>query len=112
MTHSSSAHVARASDELLRDYKLGKRLIRGESVSVKPSLDHLPEGKRRELALVVDIVREGFAKSIAHRTMPRFRNGKLLKIILFGSYARTGSRTLWAGTSPTMTCLSWSIMKT
>lgn len=52
------------------------------------SLDHLPEGKRRELALVVEIVREGFAKAIAHRTMPRFRNGKLLKIILFGSYAR------------------------
>lgn len=55
---------------------------------MKQSLDHLPEGKRRELALVVEIVREGFAGAIAHRTMPRFRNGKLLKIILFGSYAR------------------------
>jgi predicted nucleotidyltransferase/HEPN domain-containing protein len=51
-------------------------------------LGHLPEAKQRELAHVVEIIREGFAKAIAHRTQPRFRNGKLLKIILFGSYAR------------------------
>ena len=49
---------------------------------------HLPEGKRRELALVVEVIREGFARAIKHRTMPRFREGKLLKVILFGSYAR------------------------
>ena len=55
---------------------------------MKQSLDHLPEGKRRELELVVGVIREGFAKAIAHRTQPRFRTGKLLKIILFGSYAR------------------------
>lgn len=52
------------------------------------SLDHLPEGKRRELAHVAQIVRDGFARAIAQRTQPRFRDGKLLKIILFGSYAR------------------------
>jgi predicted nucleotidyltransferase/HEPN domain-containing protein len=51
-------------------------------------LDHLPVGKRRELARVVEIVREGFAKAIEGRRAPRFKNGKLLKIILFGSYAR------------------------
>lgn len=51
-------------------------------------LDHLPEGKRRELAHVAEIVRSGFAEAIASRTQPRFRAGKLLKIILFGSYAR------------------------
>jgi predicted nucleotidyltransferase/HEPN domain-containing protein len=55
---------------------------------VKTSLEDLPEGKRRELAHVVDVIREGFAEAIAHRTMERFRNGKILKIILFGSYAR------------------------
>jgi uncharacterized protein len=55
---------------------------------VKHSLDHLPEGKRRELDFVVRVIREGFAKAIAHRTQPRFRTGKLLKIILFGSHAR------------------------
>jgi len=52
------------------------------------SLDHLPEGKRRELEAVVGLIREGFARALRHRTAPRFRVGKLLKIILFGSYAR------------------------
>jgi predicted nucleotidyltransferase/HEPN domain-containing protein len=55
---------------------------------MKSSTDHLPEGKRRELAYVVDIVRDGFGFAIARRTMPTLRGGKLLKIILFGSYAR------------------------
>jgi len=55
---------------------------------MKTGLDHLPDGKQRELAHVVEIVREGFARATAQRTQPRFRNGKLLKIILFGSYAR------------------------
>jgi predicted nucleotidyltransferase/HEPN domain-containing protein len=52
------------------------------------NLDHLPEGKRRELEFVVGVIRDGFATAVAHRTQPRFRTGKLLKIILFGSYAR------------------------
>jgi uncharacterized protein len=51
-------------------------------------LDHLPEPKQRELAFVVDLVRAGFAFAIARRTMPKLRGGALLKIILFGSYAR------------------------
>jgi predicted nucleotidyltransferase/HEPN domain-containing protein len=55
---------------------------------MKQSLDHLPEGKRRELELVVETVREGFARAIKFRSQPRFRLGKLLKIIIFGSYAR------------------------
>jgi uncharacterized protein len=55
---------------------------------MKTGLDHLPEGKQRELTHVVDTVRQGFARAIAQRTQPRYREGKLLKIILFGSYAR------------------------
>ena len=55
---------------------------------MRSDLDHLPEAKRRELGHVVEIVRNGFSEAIAHRTQPRFRNGRLLKIILFGSYAR------------------------
>lgn len=55
---------------------------------MKSDLDHLPEGKRRELAFVVATIREGFAFTMARRTMPKLRGGKLLKIILFGSYAR------------------------
>ena len=55
---------------------------------MKHELEHLPEGKRHELAFVVDAIRTGFSFAIARRTMPRLRGGKLLKIILFGSYAR------------------------
>src|SRR4051794_34824020 len=59
-----------------------------ESAVMRTELDHLPEAKRRELAHVVEVVREGFAEAISRRTMERFRKGKILKIILFGSYAR------------------------
>ena len=55
---------------------------------MRDDLDHLPEAKKRELEHVVAIIRKGFAEAVAHRTQPRFRNGKLLKILLFGSYAR------------------------
>ena len=55
---------------------------------MKSSLEHLPDGKRRELAFVVEAIREGFEFAIARRTMPRLRGGRLLKVILFGSYAR------------------------
>src|ERR1043165_3454424 len=55
---------------------------------MKSSIDHLPDGKRRELAFVVDVIREGFGFAIARRTMPKLRGGRLLKIILFGSYGR------------------------
>src|SRR3546814_9348049 len=55
---------------------------------MRTGLDHLPEAKRRELAHVVERIREGFAFAIARRTMPELRGGKLLKIILFGSFAR------------------------
>ena len=55
---------------------------------MKTSLQHLPDGKQRELGFVVEAIRDGFAFAIARRTMPALRGGKLLKIILFGSYAR------------------------
>ncbi|MCJ2185083.1 HEPN domain-containing protein [Novosphingobium sp. 1949] len=51
-------------------------------------LSHLPEGKRAELAHVVEVVREGFAFATARRSQPHLRAAKLLKIVLFGSYAR------------------------
>jgi predicted nucleotidyltransferase/HEPN domain-containing protein len=55
---------------------------------MKTGSDHLPDGKRRELEFVVRLVRDGFAFAVARRTMPKLRGGRLLKIILFGSYAR------------------------
>lgn len=59
-----------------------------DSRRVKTRLDHLPDGKRRELEYVVELIRDGFRFAIERRTMPRLRGGRLLKIILFGSYAR------------------------
>lgn len=52
------------------------------------ALSSLPVPKQRELAFIVDAIREGFAFAIERRTMPAVRGGRLLKIILFGSYAR------------------------
>lgn len=49
---------------------------------MKTDLDHLPEAKRRELAHVVEVIRDGFAFAIGRRTMPALRGGRLLKIIL------------------------------
>ena len=55
---------------------------------MKRPLRKLPSGKRRELDHAVSILRETFAATIATRRAPRLRDGKILKIILFGSYAR------------------------
>lgn len=57
-------------------------------MTMKTDLDHLPPGKRAELAHVIDVVRKGFAFATERRTQPHLRAAKLLKIILFGSYAR------------------------
>lgn len=55
---------------------------------METSLDHLPETKRRELARVVEILFAEFEEAIAGGTSPYKRQGRILKIILFGSYAR------------------------
>lgn len=55
---------------------------------MKTDLSHLPGGKRRELEFVVEILLEEFGKLTATRKAPRLAGGKVLKIILFGSYAR------------------------
>jgi len=55
---------------------------------MKTDLDHLPETKKRELARVVEILFAEFEAAIAGGTMPYKRKGAILKIILFGSYAR------------------------
>jgi predicted nucleotidyltransferase/HEPN domain-containing protein len=52
------------------------------------SLRPLPASKRDELAFVVEVIRSGFAHATGRRSMPALRDARLLKIILFGSYAR------------------------
>jgi predicted nucleotidyltransferase/HEPN domain-containing protein len=57
---------------------------------VKTSLDHLPDGKRRELERIVEILFAEFEDALAGKTAPHRKAGRILKIILFGSYARGG----------------------
>lgn len=55
---------------------------------MKTEIDHLPERQQRELARLSEILLEEFDKAIANATKPHKRDGKIFKIILFGSYAR------------------------
>lgn len=55
---------------------------------MRRDVDHLPEVQRGELERVQRVLMEEFAEAIANATSPSRRNGRILKIILFGSYAR------------------------
>lgn len=55
---------------------------------MRVDLDHLPEAQQAELARVRQTLMDEFAKAISTSTQPWKKNGKILKIILFGSYAR------------------------
>ncbi|QYE37181.1 HEPN domain-containing protein (plasmid) [Polymorphobacter sp. PAMC 29334] len=56
---------------------------------MKTSLDHLPAAKQRELERVVAILFEEFEAAAQHATGKRAA-GKILKVVLYGSYARGG----------------------
>ena len=60
----------------------------GETRPMKTSIDHLPPRKQVELRRVVEVIRESFAEAVSTRRAERLKNGKILKIILYGSYAR------------------------
>lgn len=55
---------------------------------LRTDLSHLPARARRDLARAVEILRQEFAKQTARRSAYHIRDGRILKIILFGSYAR------------------------
>ncbi len=57
---------------------------------MKSSLDHLPQNKQRELERVTDILHEEFADALGGSSAAWKKTGRILKIILFGSYARGG----------------------
>lgn len=48
----------------------------------------LPRRAQRDIERAVAVLREEFAKAIAGRKSEHLRNGRILKIILFGSYAK------------------------
>ncbi|MDQ0248797.1 putative nucleotidyltransferase/HEPN domain-containing protein [Sphingomonas kyeonggiensis] len=55
---------------------------------MRSDLDHLPQAKQRELAHVVRILFEEFAEITARTTDPKKKAARILKLVLFGSYAR------------------------
>ncbi len=55
---------------------------------MKSGLEHLPETKRRELVRVVEILFSEFEAAIGGGKAEFKRQGQILKVILFGSYAR------------------------
>ena len=59
---------------------------------MKTSLGHLPDAKRRELARIEEILFAEFEDALAGSNAPHRKGGRILKIILYGSYARGGWR--------------------
>ena len=57
---------------------------------MRTDLDHLPPAKRRELERVVQILFEEFADATAIATSDWKKQARILKVILYGSYARGG----------------------
>ncbi|TPG42685.1 HEPN domain-containing protein [Sphingomonas koreensis] len=55
---------------------------------MRKDVDHLPAAQRGELERAQRVLMDEFAEAISRATAPNRKNGKILKIILFGSYAR------------------------
>ena len=55
---------------------------------MKIDVDHLPAVHQEELALATRILMDEFAVATSRSTQPWKKNGKIRKIVLFGSYAR------------------------
>lgn len=58
------------------------------SAMMKSSLDHLPPQKQRELTRVLEILHEEFEDALKGSSAEWKKRGRILKVILFGSYAR------------------------
>ena len=57
---------------------------------MKSSLDHMPPQKQREISRALEILHEEFEDALKDGTAEFKKRGRILKIILFGSYAKGG----------------------
>lgn len=57
---------------------------------MKTSLNHIPLRKQREIGRVLEILHEEFEDALKDGTAEFKKRGRILKIILFGSYAKGG----------------------
>ncbi len=55
---------------------------------MRTDIDHLPPTQKSELERVTQLLMDEFAEAISRSTSAPRKNGKIYKIILFGSYAR------------------------
>jgi len=69
-------------------WRIALRARNGNEAFMRTNIDHLPQVQQDELARVVQILMGEFDLAISRATQPSRRNGKIYKIILFGSYAR------------------------
>ena len=67
---------------------LAKCPVRRENLSMRLALDHLPPQQQGELERVKHTLIAEFAEATARATQPWKKNGSILKVVLFGSYAR------------------------
>jgi uncharacterized protein len=58
------------------------------AMTLPERLAHLPDKKRRELERAAQILFEEFEESLKTKLSAKARRGRILKLILFGSYAR------------------------
>jgi predicted nucleotidyltransferase len=58
------------------------------ALTLTDTLDHLPANKRRELARILEIIFSEVEQFCATKQSAKKANGKILKVILYGSYAR------------------------
>jgi predicted nucleotidyltransferase/HEPN domain-containing protein len=70
-----------------RGLGIAGRLLVG-TVRMRDQLDHLPASKQRELAHVVRVLFEEFAQAHVLATQKWKKQGRILKLVLYGSYAR------------------------
>ncbi len=68
--------------------RVAKARGRRQTGRMPRTLDHLPAGKRAELAFVVELLTAGFDEERSTRWAQHLKNGQILRIILYGSYAR------------------------
>ena len=63
-------------------------LNKGAPLLVLEQLDHLPARKRREIARVMQIIFDEFDEAQKSKLSDRQRSGRILKLILYGSFSR------------------------
>lgn len=62
--------------------------LQSQCAKMRTDTDHLPGQKQLELQTAVRILFEEFATAIGNTTAPWKKQGRILKVILYGSYAR------------------------